>query len=62
VGTVTIYDRWGKKVAFLSGLDQTWDGRDASGEISQGIYPFIVDYLNENGFESQFIGDVSIIR
>jgi gliding motility-associated-like protein len=62
IGTVTIYDRWGQKVAFLSGLDQTWDGRDASGAISQGIYPFIVDYLNENGFESQFIGDVSIIR
>lgn len=62
IGTVTIYDRWGQKVVFLSGLDQTWDGRDASGQISQGIYPFIVDYLNENGFESQFIGDVSIIR
>ena len=62
VGTVTIYDRWGRKLAFLSALDQTWDGKGPDGEVQQGVYPFIVDYLNENNYPSQFVGDVTIIR
>ena len=61
-----IYDRWGNLVTFrsdsLPNSDFTWDGTYRGVEAEQGVYVFVVKYLDNTNRESLASGQITLIR
>lgn len=51
-----VYNRWGQLIA--QNQTGTWDGKDAP----QGVYVIILYYINDNGQEQRYSGNVTLMR
>ncbi len=60
---VTIFDRWGRKIAILNSPADGWDGRMLNGGIAQeGVYVYkMVGTLN-NGASLERGGTITLVR
>ncbi len=61
--TVSVYNRWGKKVFEGSGYNATWDGRFDGKNVPEGLYVYVVEYTGfVKGQNFTKRGTVSVIR
>ena len=44
--TVTVYNRWGKKVLFSVGYTQPWDGKQSDQPLPAATYYYVIDLKN----------------
>ncbi|MFD1551522.1 hypothetical protein DNU06_03540 [Putridiphycobacter roseus] len=59
---MTIYNRWGEIVFKSYDTDGEWDGY-YNGRLSQdGLYIWVIDYVDLNGKKEQLLGHVSILK
>ena len=59
--SLTVFNRWGKKVHESKDLATGWDGKDISGkELADGVYYYVIQV--ENNTPSVFKGTVTIFR
>ena len=59
---MTIYNRWGEVVFKSYNVDGEWDGY-YNGRLSQdGVYVWVIDYVDLNGKKEQLVGHVSIFK
>lgn len=60
---VVIYDRWGQKVAEISGysLVKAWDGTNKGKPVSDGVYFYSLD-LRQNNDTKPLKGSITVIR
>jgi gliding motility-associated-like protein len=60
---VIIYDRWGQKIADISGysLTKAWDGTNKGKPVSDGVYFYSLDLHQLNG-SKPIKGSISLIR
>ena len=54
----TIFDRWGHAIYDTVDPQAGWDG----GDIPTGVYPWRVDYLDQDGFARTKFGSVTLLR
>lgn len=60
---MTIFDRWGRKVAILSQLEDQWDGRSSGGQaLPEGVYVYRVTAHMNNGARVDRGGTVTLLR
>jgi len=60
---MSIYDRWGRKIAFIPDAMQGWDGRIlAAQEAEIGVYAYVVRLVFADGSPYLFKGNVTLIR
>ena len=61
-----IYDRWGNLVIFRSNFGEfeevTWDGTFDGQDAEQGVYVFVVKYLDNTNIERLVHGQITLIR
>ncbi|MEL6632127.1 MAG: gliding motility-associated C-terminal domain-containing protein [Bacteroidota bacterium] len=61
--TVTVFDRWGRPIRTLLGVNNHWDGRNGMGQlVYPGVYVYHVDALFESGYKFQRSGTVTVLR
>ncbi|MNY37160.1 hypothetical protein D3C86_1716980 [compost metagenome] len=60
---VVIYDRWGQKIAEISGysLIKAWDGTNKGKPVSDGVYFYSLD-LRQNNDTKPLKGSITVIR
>lgn len=60
---VIIYDRWGQKIAEISGysLIKAWDGTNKGKPVSDGVYFYSLD-LRQNNDTKPLKGSITVIR
>lgn len=60
---VVIYDRWGQKIAEISGysLTKAWDGTNKGKPVSDGVYFYSLD-LRQNNDTKPLKGSITVIR
>ena len=59
----TIFDRWGKLIKELNGVDYDWDGTNLNGEVvDDGTYFYILAVQMLNGEIEELQGTVNIFR
>ena len=60
---VVIYDRWGQKIAEISGysLIKAWDGTNTGKPVSDGVYFYSLD-LRQNNDTKPLKGSITVIR
>ncbi|OFZ11785.1 MAG: hypothetical protein A3D92_18390 [Bacteroidetes bacterium RIFCSPHIGHO2_02_FULL_44_7] len=59
---VNIYDRWGQQVFQTTGYSKVkaWDGAVKSGRVSEGVYFYVIDLLNDG--QEIIKGSITVIR
>lgn len=55
---LTIYDRWGGKVA----TGPEWDGRENGSPVDPGVFIYVAKIQMSDGIERQFSGAVTVIK
>ncbi|MEL6134423.1 MAG: gliding motility-associated C-terminal domain-containing protein, partial [Bacteroidota bacterium] len=61
--TVTVFDRWGRPIRTLLGVNNHWDGTNGLGQlVNPGVYVYHVDGLFESGYQFQRSGTVMVLR
>ena len=60
--SLDIYDRWGNLIYNESNVLVGWDGRTKSGRINQGVYIYVLNYIDNNGIEQILAGDITLLR
>lgn len=64
--TVEIYDRWGQLVFQAENYDNSsivWDGNSRSGNpLPEGVYYYVINYVDGGGARNQIKGYVNLIR
>ncbi|AEA42920.1 gliding motility-associated C-terminal domain-containing protein [Fluviicola taffensis] len=60
---VVIYDRWGQKIAEISGysITRAWDGTNKGKPVSDGVYFYSLD-LRQNNDTKPLKGSITVIR
>ncbi len=60
---LTIYDRWGSPIFETNELEKGWDGRAGGNKIVQnGVYTYVVKYIDINKVPHEESGTVNLIR
>ena len=57
-----IYDRWGNRIYEESNVLVGWDGRSKTGKINQGVYVYVITYIDNNGISQIMAGDITLLR
>lgn len=58
-----VFDRWGNQILQDEGADLEWNGKMKEEFVAQGVYIFVLKYLNTlTGKEEQVSTDVMIVR
>lgn len=58
---VSIFSRWGKKIADFDALQTVWDGKTATGEkVDDGTYFYVIDATDLDGKKIQYQGSLSV--
>ena len=57
-----IYDRWGNLVYSEMDMLNGWDGRSDNNFVTQGVYVYLISYLDSNGVEQNEVGEVMVLR
>ncbi|MEM6348439.1 MAG: gliding motility-associated C-terminal domain-containing protein [Bacteroidota bacterium] len=61
--TAIIFDRWGAEIIRFNALDQTWDGRTASGQtVPEGVYVYRLLGTFNSGEDFERSGTITLIR
>ncbi len=60
--SITIFNRWGNKVAEITELDEVWDGTSNGNFASDGVYFFLYKVVGINDMELTGHGNVTLIR
>ncbi len=60
--SIVILNRWGNKVAEITGLDEVWDGTSNGKEVSDGVYFFQYRIIGLNDSELTGHGSVTVTR
>lgn len=60
---VSIFDRWGRKIAILNGPADGWDGTMIGGGIAQeGVYVYKMEGILNNGADLNRGGTITLVR
>jgi gliding motility-associated-like protein len=63
IKSLSIYDRWGSKVASWKELQEIkWDGTFNGKNLISGVYIYLMEYLDINGNSIVTKGDITLIR
>ncbi len=67
IDKVMIFNRWGNMVYERNGIliedaDQQWDGKVGERNVPQGVYVYVIEYLNETGEMITETGSITVIR
>lgn len=57
-----IFDRWGNRVYFSTGIIPVWDGQYNQVFASEGVYIYVITYSNDNLMTQRRIGNVTVIH
>ncbi len=57
-----IFDRWGKEVFYTQDINQGWDGTYKGQQLSEGVYMYIVTYIDNRNLKHMKKGSVTFIR
>jgi gliding motility-associated-like protein len=57
-----VYNRWGEIIWQTSNYDEGWDGTIKGEPAVNGVYFFVLDYMDINGVEYQKAGTFSLFR
>ena len=57
-----VYDRWGNLVYNIKGDLPEWDGKFNGRKVEQGVYVYMIRYIDSEGKYQIKIGDVTLIR
>ncbi|MBP7642554.1 MAG: gliding motility-associated C-terminal domain-containing protein [Saprospiraceae bacterium] len=63
--SLKIYSRWGELVhqqTSETGSEFVWDGRLKDNFVQQGVYVYLVEYLNKEGILKTLVGDVTVLK
>lgn len=59
---MTIYNRWGEKIATLVSLDDSWDGTYKDLPCPDGTYVWNIKYTDLKGNEKKMVGHINLLR
>jgi len=67
VDQIMIYNRWGElvynKQSFELGEDpEYWDGSKGNSPCAEGVYVYVITYVNESGERKKITGDLTLVR
>jgi len=57
-----VYNRWGEIVYDAEGYDEEWNGQYGEIECSEGVYVWVVSFIDLYGNEHTKSGSVTLIR
>ncbi len=58
-----IYDRWGRQIAILNDLSESWDGRDKNGRaVQEGVYIYMLKVVYNSGIAREQGGSITVLR
>ena len=57
-----IYDRWGKMLYYTDKMTEGWDGKMGQENVSEGVYVFRINAMNNQGFKMERAGSVTLVR
>lgn len=61
--TIVIFDRWGKKLAEYSNIQEGWDGKNIEGnEMPSGVYFYVANAAYINGKSQEIKGSIQLIK
>lgn len=60
--SMKIYNRYGQLIFHTSDQSKKWDGKFKNKIMPTGLYPWIINYTNKNGFSDVEKGTVLLIR
>jgi gliding motility-associated-like protein len=61
--SLTVFDRWGEQLFISTDTKLTWDGTFKGQACSEGIYVYVVKYLNIKTLKEEIVsGDVALVR
>lgn len=61
--SVKIYDRWGNLVAdFQNDPRPSWDGTMKGKPVADGVYVYVISYVDSNGAAQMVAGDITVLR
>lgn len=61
--TMSIYDRWGKKVFESNSISKGWDGNYINGAAALGVYVYVIQYALPGYTERKILkGNVSLLK
>lgn len=58
---VRIFDRWGNIITTLIHEDDSWDGSFRNNLVSQGVYSFVLVYLDNQQIRRHFVGSILVV-
>ncbi len=67
VNTIQVFDRWGNVVfalndTVLDGDAELWDGTFNGQYVEQGVYVYVLEYINADNEPQITIGDITVLR
>ncbi|NNF36834.1 MAG: gliding motility-associated C-terminal domain-containing protein [Saprospiraceae bacterium] len=67
IDKVRVFNRWGNMVygrdnMLVEDTDQHWDGKMDGKNVPEGVYVYVIEYLNETGENVTETGSLTIIR
>lgn len=61
ISDLYIYDRWGKRMKYISDATKGWDGKTNNGQTcSDGTYYWVIECINEANEKARFKGFVQV--
>ncbi len=62
IESCNVYDRWGNLVYYSEELIPSWNGNSNGSACGQGVYVYMIKYLDRDGVRQIESGDVTLIR
>jgi len=59
---LVIFNRWGREVAELTDISQTWDGTYNDQLVPEGVYTFLLKAVTNSGAKLERGGTITVIR
>ena len=57
----SIYDRWGSKVFYTAAAKPIWNGQYKNRPVNEGVFVYVLTYMDGNGVVRKIVGDVTVI-
>jgi gliding motility-associated-like protein len=57
-----IFNRWGDNILQSNNLDFAWDGRFKNQKCPEGVYFWVIQYVDINGDKHDLSGTVTLLR
>jgi len=59
---IKIYNRWGQIVFETEDLNMGWNGKKNNNDSNQGVYVYVINYINIKDEDLNIKGNISLIR